>query len=75
MSLIYVSDKNNNTIGTLQYSFNYIQPGEGDIPTFNKLEGFVSFSSGIFKAYQNARVLQKFDNNSPDLPRTIYICN
>lgn len=69
----YVSDKNNNTIGVLQYSFNYIQPEQGDITTLNKLEGFVSFSSGIFKTCKNAKVNQQFDNESANLPRTIYI--
>jgi hypothetical protein len=68
-----VSDSNNNTIGVLQYNFNYIQSDNTDITSLDKLEGYISFANGIFKKYNHAKVYQKFDNIDTHLPRTIYI--
>lgn len=69
----YVSDVSNNTIGTLQYTFNFIQPGGGDTTTVKQLEGTVSFANGIFSCYQGGKVIQRYDNESPGRPRFITI--
>jgi len=69
----FVSDASNNTIGTLQYTFSFIQPGGGDTTTLDKLEGTVSFAKGIFSCYCGGKVLQRYDNISPGKPRFITI--
>jgi hypothetical protein len=59
-----VSDVSNNTLGVLQYSFNFIEENADVITTVPQLTGHVSFATGIFVCYPNASVLQTFDNVS-----------
>ena len=66
-----VSDAENNTLGVLQYSFNFVQEGTGIITTVPILTGNVSFASGIFLCRQNDSVIQNFDNSTKT--RTITI--
>jgi hypothetical protein len=58
-----VSDAENNTLGVLQYSFNFVQEGSGIITTVPILTSNVSFASGIILCRQNDSVIQNFDNS------------
>jgi hypothetical protein len=62
-SYIYnVSDLQNNTLGTIQYNFNYINTGSGTTTALESLQGTVFVANGVFAAYAGAKVYQTFDN-------------
>ena len=68
-----VSDAENNTLGVLQYSFNYSQSGGGSVTFVPELQGNVSFACGMFQCYRFGKVTQKYDNLSEGKPRFIRI--
>lgn len=69
----FVSDTSNNTLGVLQYSFNYEQSGGGSVTFIPELEGKVSFACGIFQCYRQGSVVQHYNNTDPGKPRRITI--
>jgi hypothetical protein len=58
-----VSDTNNNTLGSIEYIFNYVDDGS-DITNLASLQGFVFAANGIFSKYRHGTVYQTFNNNT-----------
>jgi len=66
-----VSDRNNITIGSLQYIFNYENPA-GNLTTGNiSLNGKVFVANGVFAGLNDALVNQTFNNVTGDRVITI----
>ena len=66
-----VSDRNNITIGSLQYIFNYENPA-GNLTTGNiSLNGKVFVANGVFAGLNGALVNQTFNNVTGDRVITI----
>jgi len=57
-----VSDLQNNTVGSIQYIFNYINTGSGSTTALDSLQGTVFVANGVFAAYAGAQVYQTFNN-------------
>jgi hypothetical protein len=58
-----VSDLQNNTLGSIQYIFNYINgSSSGAITSVNSLSSTVFVANGVFATYAGAQVNQTFNN-------------